>query len=965
MRFIVLFLFLVSIVFGAKKDNVSAVNVTELPDGTAIVKIAFNYERPWEKAKRIRGTSGVEGINFPVPGNWEILSVSGYLRYEPSITLDKDTSSGVLSLNDSVVKQFKVFENSKTGVKFRINKNLFKQYNWFKIEMYQHLVKNKLNCEDKTSQDIWTEVDLAESYLEFHVRKKPIPEEIYSLTTHMIDTKQYEIEPINFVISNNVTDKELRYYALLSGAISNALPYRVAPISVSTDIDLKKHNVIVTTQADVKNRLSSLSKYFFFDNDPLYALNFEKEKIFLWTKDKTKEIPLYGDGVKIFKKGSFFSESIFFQGGKLPLKNLNLESESDLTFSFWFNNKKRKGSSILLSFNSYSLLLNQRSIGFSVTGRELYGNKLRLSKGWHHVVAKMSSTNIKENQLYIDGKHLRLKKIYGKKSQMMPSFSDTLVLGGKENSNKLLFRGAMDQFYIFNHPLTNAFISELYNRSKKYRSYSYNESLFISEKITHDINVIRNPLHQDKAILVIAPKNKEKIDTVIFGLNKKDLSLYKRQGLNIDSVTIPKPAKAYSSPKYIPVDTEITFKDLGYKTKVIKGVYPPPIDVNFKVYPDHFFGSKERIKLHLNYSFPTVLNGDSVANVFLNKKFAKQINILKASDSNSFALNMGGLIDFGEDKTLSAYLINKGKNNLHFEFSLVPLKKGGCAAYNTENLLVMVSDSSYFSLPESQRWIEMPYMKYVNTAAYPYSIYPDLQDTQLVLTDTKPDTIAAAMNFVFYLAHEIESYPYYIDVVKDLNKVDEHKQLVLFGTIFDKPLQLFSEQANISFNNKVMTKEYPFIKKLVERKEMSDEENLQKYEFVTKMRETNQLDNNLLVQMFQSPFDDEKTVLMFAAQTPKNLNVALNSLLSYSNRHFLEGDTLIYNPTDEKGISFDIADKYILSSMNILDRMSLEISLNPVFYLSILVVIVLIITWFLRSLLLDFKKSKHPHVEEE
>ncbi len=964
MRFVVLFLLLVSIVFGAKKDIASAVHVKELPDGTSIIKIALNYEKPWVITKKIRGTNSVEGINFPVPGNWEILSVDGYISYEPSITLDKDTSSGVISLNDVVLKQFKVFENSKTGVKFKVNTNLFKQYNWFKIQMYQHLVKNKEKCEDKISQDIWTEINLAESYLEFHIQKKPIPEEIYSLTTHMIDTKQYEIEPINFVVSKNITNKELRHYALLSGAISNALPFRIAPISVSEDIDFTKHNVIVTTHKEAKQRLESLSNYFFFDHDPLYALNFDHKQAFLWSKKETKRIFL-NHGVAIDKKGSFFNESLFFNGGKQQLSNLGLESEPELTFSFWFNNKDRKKRSILLSFNSYSLVVDKRNIGFSAKDGSLYGSKLKLSRGWHHIVAKMSSSNLKDNELYVDGKALHLKKVYGRRINMMPSFSDTLVLGGREIDDKFLFRGVIDQFYIFTQKLEPSFIREFYKRSKQYKSYAYNESLFLSEKITHDINVIRNPVHQDKAILVIAPQTKAQIDTIVYGLNKRDLAFYKRQGLNIDSVEIPKPAQAYSSPRYIPVDTEITFKDLGYKTKVIKGIYPPPLDIKFKVYPDHFFGSKKRINLHLNYSFPTVLNKDSVANIYLNDKFAKQINILKAADTNSFALNMGGLLDFGEDKTISAYLINKGKNNLHFEFSLVPLKKGGCAVYNVENLLVMISDNSYFSLPESQRWIEMPYMKYVNTAAYPYSIYPDLQDTQLVLTDTKPDTIAAAMNFVFYLAHEIESFPYYIDVVKDLNKVQEDKQLVLFGTIYDKGLQLFSEQANISFHGNTMTKEYPFIKKLVERKEMGDEESLEKYKFVTKMKETNQLDNNLLVQMFQSPFNDEKTVLMFAAQTPKNLNVALKSLLSYSNRHFLEGDTLIYNPADEQGVSFDIADKYILSSMNILDRISLEISLNPLFYLSILVIIVLGLTWFLRNLLLDFKKSKHPHVEEE
>jgi len=512
------------------KDTKKAIEVTNLKDGTSIIKINLNYEYTGKISHRIRGSNGSYGINIPIPGYWDVLSVNGYLSYNPSITLDKDTSSGAISLNDTVIKQFRLSDNSGTGIKFKVNPKYLKQYNWIKFEMFQHLTNSKANCDDSLRDDIWTEINLADSYLEFHIRKKPIPEQIDSLTTHMIDSKQYELEPINFVVSEDPTDEELRQYAMLSGAIANSLVYRIAPISVSKDIDFKKHNVIVTTRDKAKDRLAILDNYFFFDHNPLYAINFNSKnsnEVTVWSKDDSKKYSLNKNGITLTSKSAFFGKSLSLYGSKLKLTDLNLEAESEITVSFWFNANRVRGKSTLFSFDKYSLVLIKNSIGFSTGVKGLYGSKYRVKSGWHHIVATFSSTNIKKNKLFIDGKKLTLRKLFTKRRiSMLPSFSSEIAIGGRVEDNKYKFKGLIDQVYIFTTSLEDSFVKKLYARSSRYKNMSYNESLFIVEKITHDINIIRNPVYQNKAILLISPKDSSKIDEVIYGFNKKDLSLY-------------------------------------------------------------------------------------------------------------------------------------------------------------------------------------------------------------------------------------------------------------------------------------------------------------------------------------------------------------------------------------------------------------------------------------------------------
>ncbi len=743
MRILLLLFLMIGVTFAQTKVN--PISTTKLRDGTVKVRVALNYVDTNQKIQRIRGVDGIHSIEFPIPGNWEILDAKGYLDYDSSILMMKEHSAGLVLFNDALLTQFKLYDNMNTGVKFNIDPKLFTPHNILNLEMIQHYTHE---CEDGSSSELWSDVNLEKSYLEFHVKLKPIPEEISSIVTYMLDEKQYEVKPINYVISKNPTDEELRHYMLFTGAAANQLKYRIAPISASHHIKNDAHNIIIAS------------------------------------KSRAKEI----------------------------LRNL------DTTLDY-------------------------------------------------------------------------------------------------------------------------------------------------SSAVNHDINIIQNPFEQDKAIVLITPDDSSKIDETIYALYKKDLSLYKRQGLDIEKVNIPEPAQAYSAKNYVPVNEKIYFKELGYKTTLLKGWYPPRINLNFKVYPDHYFNKKDRIKTHIRYVFPTTVHYDSVVNIYLNDMFAKQIDIMEVSHESTVTLKVGALFDWTDEDGLPAYLVGKGFNKLKFDFSLVPDKKGHCEIYNTENLLAMVMDDSYFILPESKRWIEMPYLQLISTSTYPYSIYPDLQDTQFILSNTKLDTIAATMNFAFYLTQEMQTFPSYLSISQELSSDAKNKHLILFGSIHDDFMQKQSTEAPISFDGIKMNKAYPFVQRFIEHESILNKDRTKKYRFIKNMHETNQLDDAMLMQLYRSPYNSQKTVLMLSAENATRLNDGVKSILKYENRHIIQGDTVLYDPKDEEGVSFDIKQKYIISSMNWLDKISLIVSANPIKYILIAILILLFATWLIRRLLLEFKGRKHKDVK--
>ena len=951
MRLLLLFILTTTFLFAIKTEKPQTIKIKELKDGTLLVKIALNYENPIEMSRRIRGVDGIYNVALPIPGSWKVLSAKGYISYSPSILLQKEHSAGVINFNNMIVKQFKLFKYRETGVKFSIDPSYIKEYNQLRIEMIQHYTDK---YEDGASSQLWTDINLVKSYIEFHVEKIAIPEEIHSLTTHMLDGKQYKIEPINYVISKNPTDEELHNYALITGATANSIQYRMAPISVSNSLKIKEHNIVISTKKAIKKKLSPLKSYFLFQDEPIYSLHFNNKNL---KPLINSEITLSHSktGVAIQKKGSFHGKSLTLHQGKLTLHKLPLKKNDAVTISLWMKSNTTKQSATLFGFDNYKLVLNKRYIGFSTDNKNLYGTKFKPNNRWHHILATFHRKDIRKNIIYIDGKKVKLRKISGRRIKKLPPFSSSATIGK--------YNGSIDQLYIFDKALSSKTINKLYKLAKQNRKKSYSEALFISEKILYDINILRNPISPNKVILLVAPDDLNQIDQVIYGFYKKDLSLYFRQGLNIRSVEIPPKAKAYSAKDYIPVQTDISFKELGYETTVLRGWYPPSISIDFKVYPDHYFNSKDRIKAHLNYVFPITVNPDSVSNIFINGKFAKQIDIMQASKKSFLSSTTEGFLNKEDTKELPVYLLDKGHNKIKFEFSLVPNKKNILRIHNTQNLLVMIMDNSYFSLPASTRWIEMPYMEYVPSSGYPYSIYPDLQDTQIILTDTDNDTISASMNFIYFLSQEIGGHPYYLNITQNIEDADKNRQLVLFGSSHDIKMQEFSNYAPISFDALDIDKPYPFIKRFIDKKSLGDDTRLKKYKYISKMKETNQLDENLLVQMFQSPYNDEKTVLMFVGEKPEYLNKGVKSILSYKNRHYIEGDTLIYNPTVENGTSFNINDKYILTNMNFIDRISLQLGMNPLLYISVLIIFIFLLAWFIRRLLLNLKKKNHPYVE--
>jgi hypothetical protein len=291
------------------------------------------------------------------------------------------------------------------------------------------------------------------------------------------------------------------------------------------------------------------------------------------------------------------------------------------------------------------------------------------------------------------------------------------------------------------------------------------------------------------------------------------------------------------------------------------------------------------------------------------------------------------------------------------------MKEGACSIFNTENLVASVLDDSYFILPKAKKWIEMPYMQFIISAQYPYSIYPDLQESVIYLADNSDATVSSAMNFLFFLTQELGSYPNYLKVTTKLSAQDKNKNIIVFGTIYDAKVQALSKEAPIVFEKNKMKKVYPYIKRFIEHETIINKDRLKKYRFKTSISEVNFVDRTMIMQMFRSKFNKDKTILMFTASTPKCLDKGVTSIFKYKNRNNILGDMVVYDFKEEKALAYNIKDKYIISKLGWMETISLEIGANPVRYIIAFIVLLSIFAWIVKLLLGKFKEEHHKDAE--
>lgn len=468
---------------------------------------------------------------------------------------------------------------------------------------------------------------------------------------------------------------------------------------------------------------------------------------------------------------------------------------------------------------------------------------------------------------------------------------------------------------------------------------------------------IPNPINPHYGIIALTGKTAPHVLQSAHAFATSTFALYHGSGVAVNHVTLPQPAQPYTAPNYLPTGKKITFKELGTPTTSFKYMYPTPMEVNFKIYPDLFLDDKEKIAIGVNGIYPSKVRFDSVLTIMVNDKFASQLTF---EDKLSKAVGITHFFNFKKSDDFSAYLIGKGGNRLTLQPSMVPFKKGLCELHNMENLQSTLLNSSYIEFPKAPHWLEMPYIRYFVYGAYPFSIYPDGSHSAMVLDSFSNTTLQGALSIGFFLGKEIGTPLYRIHVTTHPEEAKE-KEIIAIGA-YGHAMGKLLEKAQVNVLNNRFTTAFPMGTSFVDALGFFDTARLHPFSSTQGVGESSQSAKKVLVQLFQSPYNGSHSVVALQYDSPDSLAKGVNLLFSPEQEIGWNSDTLIIDTDTQTIRSFELGQKYFVGDLSWWAKIRYYLTASPVWFGVFALLFAFALAYVVRRILINFKRKHHPHV---
>jgi hypothetical protein len=220
-----------------------------------VIKIPLQQLTP-AKSIELKCVSDQRDIQVPVPERWNVKRMVLHLRYTVSANLIADTSTLVIKVRGSPVAQARLnplAPDVKLGVE--IDPALLEPgYNTMTFQVSQHFSRG--NCESPCAPDLWTHINLHDSYFEVEHDWKPLPKELSALSTHVFDPRLMPAGQVHIVTEDN-SPENATLAGIVASGIARRFDYRRVTFTVGRALKPGVDNVIVGKTAYVQGTMGA------------------------------------------------------------------------------------------------------------------------------------------------------------------------------------------------------------------------------------------------------------------------------------------------------------------------------------------------------------------------------------------------------------------------------------------------------------------------------------------------------------------------------------------------------------------------------------------------------------------------------------------------------------------------------------------------------------------------------------
>ncbi|MET0014544.1 MAG: immunoglobulin-like domain-containing protein, partial [Sedimenticola sp.] len=224
----------------------------------------------------------------------------------------------------------------------------------------------------------------------------------------------------------------------------------------------------------------------------------------------------FDEGVPSAMRGSVSTESdgmvgdgADFSSAKVKMSDLDLNGDpgAQTTVSMWVQADPSGSWEMLVASDRYDLVMLNGDIGFNTGRGDLFGTDAdELADGeWHQIVATFTNGDPTQNTIYIDGVEQEMSQVRGSPSSSNANINSEggdLYFGSWGASNGYRFSGSMDEVKVFDGPLSESEVDQLYSIESQGVSADMGGASAV-ESTTITIDVLANDTDADGDALTI------------------------------------------------------------------------------------------------------------------------------------------------------------------------------------------------------------------------------------------------------------------------------------------------------------------------------------------------------------------------------------------------------------------------------------------------------------------------------
>jgi len=458
------------------------------------------------------------------------------------------------------------------------------------------------------------------------------------------------------------------------------------------------------------------------------------------------------------------------------------------------------------------------------------------------------------------------------------------------------------------------------------------------------VRMVSQPDNPYQKMLLILGRNDSDLLTAVEGIAQGEL-LLRGDTSTIESVKLQAPRQAYDAPNWVRTDRRTTFAELTQYQNQLQGdgMQPNPISLTLNLPPDLFLVRARGIDMNLMYRYtsPTQQDGSRLA-VHLNNQFMQDYPLTSKNTAGQQLLHLPlvqGLQDSNRQLTIPALRLG-AVNQLRFNFDYANTFVGGTADGRCETVTpvdhhVVIDDNSSIDFSGYRHYIEMPSLGTFASAGFPYSRYADLAQT-LVLMPPKPESgeVSTLLNTLGNIGAQTGLPALRVQMSDDWSKAKStDADLLLIGTL---PADL---QDNPSITV-LVDRARSWIKmpsRPVSAQNVPVTDSDRAPESQTGISSRGPIGT---IIGFQSPFNDQRSVVALLADSPRGWDLLNNALLDSGKRAAVFGSASVVR---ESGVaSVRVGDSYFVGHLPWWERLWSAMATHPV-WLAVCAVAVVIL----------------------